>query len=265
MLRRQDYTPTPYISKTVDLVFDIRASATRVTATTTFSVRDSSSGPLPSLELSLGPSTIVCLESISLDGSVLEASAYTVGGGKVVLPSSAGLRASFSLTVVTVVNAEGNTSLEGLYKSGSAYCTQCEAEGFRNITPFLDRPDVMPIWSCRIEADAASCPVLLSNGNLVESGRVAGDAMRHYALWADPFPKPSYLFALVAGDLARTESSFTTASGRDVALRIYTAARDADKTGWAMESLKRAMKWDEEKFGLEYECVRRRNARCLAG
>lgn len=142
---------------------------------------------------------------------------------------------------------------QGLYRSGSAYCTQCEAEGFRNITFYQDRPDVMSIYTVRIEADKASCPVLLSNGNLVESGDLADSPGRHYAVWHDPFPKPCYLFALVAGDLAKTESSFVTMSGKTVALRIFTAARDADKVAWAMESLKKSMKWDEVAFGREYD------------
>ena len=154
---------------------------------------------------------------------------------------------------MTDIKPEDNTVLEGLYKSSGVYCTQCEAEGFRNIVPFLDRPDVMAVWRVRVEADRSTCPVLLSNGNLVASGPVEGSPNRHFTEWEDPFPKPSYLFALVAGDLALTESSFTTRSGKNVALRIWTAARDASKTGWAMESLKRSMAWDERTFGLEYD------------
>jgi len=142
---------------------------------------------------------------------------------------------------------------QGLYKSGSAYCTQCEAEGFREITLFQDRPDVMATYTVRVVAPLVGCPVLLSNGNLVASGPVEGAPDRHFALWHDPFPKPSYLFALVAGDLALHEDSFTTVSGKPVALRIFTAPKDAGKTGWAMESLKRSMAWDETAFGREYD------------
>ena len=139
--------------------------------------------------------------------------------------------------------------------SGGNFCTQCEAEGFRGITFFPDRPDVMARYTTRVVADRDRFPVLLSNGNKVAEGSCEGkgDRGRHFALWEDPFPKPCYLFALVAGDLALTEGTFRTASGRDVALRFYCEARDASKVGFAIESLKKAMKWDEEVFGLEYD------------
>ena len=144
-----------------------------------------------------------------------------------------------------------NTRLEGLYKSSGNFCTQCEAEGFRRITFYPDRPDVMARFSTRIEAEKAKYPVLLGNGNLVESGPLPGG--RHFTVWEDPFPKPCYLFALVAGDLACVADAFTTASGRAVDLRIYTQAHNADKAGFAMESLKASMAWDESTFGLEYD------------
>ena len=173
----------------------------------------------------------------------------TAGGAKLVLTAlPAG---PIDLEIVTSLAPASNTSLEGLYVSGGNFCTQCEAEGFRGITFFPDRPDVMARYTTRLEADAAACPVLLSNGNLVDSGDAGGG--RHYAVWDDPFPKPCYLFALVAGALARTADTFTTASGRAVDLHFYTEAKDASKTGYAIESLKKAMRWDEETYGLEYD------------
>lgn len=162
-----------------------------------------------------------------------------------------GLPKVFTLELETAVDAENNSRLEGLYKSGGMYCTQCEAEGFRNITFYPDRPDVMALFTVRIEADKAQYPVLLSNGNLKEQGDLPDG--RHYAIWDDPFRKPSYLFAVVAGELDRLSDSFTTQSGRTVALHIYAKANDLPKCHHAMESLKRAMAWDEAVFGLEYD------------
>ena len=156
-------------------------------------------------------------------------------------------------TEVSVI-PEQNTSLEGLYRSRTMYCTQCEAQGFRKITWYLDRPDVMSVFTTRVEASKELCPILLSNGNLVESGEL--DKGRHFALWQDPFKKPSYLFALVAGDLTCVEDSFTTASGRSVAIEVYVEPKDVDKCDHAIDSLKRAMTWDETQYGLEYDLDR---------
>ena len=140
----------------------------------------------------------------------------------------------------------------GLYRSGGTYCTQCEAEGFRRITYFPDRPDVMAVYTTRIEAEKGDAAILLSNGNPVDSGDVPGTT-RHFAVWHDPFPKPSYLFALVGGNLACVEDTFVTASGREVALRLYVEPGKQDRCAWALDSLKRAMRWDEEAFGREYD------------
>ena len=156
------------------------------------------------------------------------------------------------MTIETVVDPTSNTQLMGLYRAGATYCTQCEAEGFRRITYFLDRPDVMAVYTTRIEADKKEAPVLLSNGNLVAHGEVPGTS-RHFAVWHDPFPKPSYLFALVGGNLACVEDSFTTMSGRKVKLAIYVEPGKEDRCGYAMDSLKRAMRWDETAFGREYD------------
>src|SRR6516225_4364278 len=158
----------------------------------------------------------------------------------------------FRLEIETVVDPSANTQLLGLYRSGAIYCTQCEAEGFRRITYFPDRPDVMAVYTTRIEAEKADAPALLANGNLVASGDVPGTT-RHFAVWHDPFPKPSYLFALVGGKLACVEDRFRTMSGREVALRIYVEPGKETRCVYAMDSLKRAMRWDETAFGREYD------------
>ncbi|XP_042459502.1 puromycin-sensitive aminopeptidase-like isoform X1 [Zingiber officinale] len=158
---------------------------------------------------------------------------------------------AFTLEIETEMYPQKNTSLEGLYKSSGNFCTQCEAEGFRKITFYQDRPDVMARYTCRIEADKSLYPVLLSNGNLIEQGDLEDG--KHYALWEDPFKKPCYLFALVAGPLESRVDKFVTRSGREVTLKIWTPSDDVPKTAHAMYSLKAAMKWDEEVFGLEYD------------
>jgi len=158
----------------------------------------------------------------------------------------------FRLEIETLVDPSANTQLSGLYRSGAIYCTQCEAEGFRRITYFPDRPDVMAVYTTRIEADKGAAPVLLANGNLTASGDIAGTS-RHFAVWHDPFPKPSYLFALVGGTLGRVEDRFRTMSGRDVTLRIYVEPGKEDRCAHAMDALKRSMRWDETAFGREYD------------
>lgn len=158
---------------------------------------------------------------------------------------------SFELKIETKLKPQDNTSLEGLYKSGKSFCTQCEAQGFRKITYFMDRPDVMTIYTVRIEAEKAKYPVLLSNGDKTDSGDLAGG--RHFAIWKDPFKKPCYLFALVAGDLGVLKDTFTTKSGKKVNLEIYSEHGTQAKCEHAMVSLKKSMKWDEERFGREYD------------
>ncbi|MGB1237077.1 MAG: aminopeptidase N [Pseudomonadales bacterium] len=155
------------------------------------------------------------------------------------------------LEVHNRIYPDQNTALEGLYRSEGMYCTQCEAEGFRRITFYLDRPDAMSVFETTIEADKEAYPVLLSNGNLVDSGEEEGG--RHWVKWHDPFPKPAYLFALVAGDLAHIEDTFTTASAREVSLKIFAAEKDLDKLDYAMTALKNSMRWDEEVYGREYD------------
>src|SRR5215831_10850920 len=166
-------------------------------------------------------------------------------------PAVAERGAALHLDVETRIAPQSNTALSGLYVSGRNFCTQCEPEGFRRITYFIDRPDVMARYATTITADNRRYPVLLANGNPVARGTI--DARQHWAKWVDPHPKPSYLFALVAGDLVAVEDHFTTCSGKDVALAIWVRRGDEDKCGHAMASLKKAMRWDEEVFGLEYD------------
>ncbi|WP_172145803.1 MULTISPECIES: aminopeptidase N [Pseudomonas] len=188
------------------------------------------------------------LLSLSLDGAALAADDYQLDASHLSLqPKSA----SFVIDSSVRIHPERNTALEGLYKSGSMFCTQCEAEGFRKITYYLDRPDVMSKFTTTLSAEQHSYPVLLSNGNPIASGPEEGG--RHWATWQDPFMKPAYLFALVAGDLWCVEDTFTTMSAREVALRIYVEPENIDKVQHAMDSLKKAMKWDEDVYGREYD------------
>ncbi len=188
------------------------------------------------------------LRALALDGEALGPNRYHLEPGALVLPD---VPQKFTLEIETRIRPQDNTQLSGLYKSGGNFCTQCEPEGFRRITYFLDRPDVMTRFEATITAERARYPVLLSNGNPVAEGD-AGDG-RHWRKWVDPHPKPSYLFALVAGDLVAHGDSFTTRSGKTVPLGIWVRRGDEDKCAHAMQSLKTAMKWDEERFGLEYD------------
>lgn len=188
------------------------------------------------------------LKSLKLDGQELSARDYSVAEESLTIKE---VPESFVLECETWIKPQDNKRLEGLYKSSTMFCTQCEAEGFRRITYYLDRPDVMSLFTTRIEADKSLYPNLLSNGNLLEQGELAEG--RHFVVWSDPFPKPSYLFALVAGDLHCQRDSFKTQSGRDVDLKIYVDHKNADKCDYALDSLKRAMKWDEEVYGREYD------------
>ncbi|WP_282604878.1 aminopeptidase N [Pelagibius sp. Alg239-R121] len=188
------------------------------------------------------------LISIALDGVPLAPERYSLDDKALTIEVT---DPNFELEIETEINPKANTRLEGLYISSGTFCTQCEAEGFRRITFFPDRPDVMSVFEVTLKADKALYPVLLSNGNLVESGDLPDG--RHWTRWEDPFPKPAYLFAVVAGDLACVEDSFTTASGREVSLRIFVEHGNESRCSYGMDSLKRAMRWDEERFGLEYD------------
>ncbi|MFV1922575.1 MAG: aminopeptidase N [Methylotenera sp.] len=186
------------------------------------------------------------LISVELDGKPFDD--YTLTDEQLIIKNAG---EKFTLTITTEIDPAANTALEGLYKSQGNYCTQCEAEGFRRITYYQDRPDVLSTFSVRIEADKSRYPVLLSNGNLIESGNLEHN--RHFTVWSDPFPKPCYLFALVAGDLVRVEDTFVTMSGRHVDLHIYVRDGDENQCVHAMQSLKKAMRWDEETYGREYQ------------
>ncbi|KAJ1269687.1 hypothetical protein BS78_07G230300 [Paspalum vaginatum] len=241
----KDYKKPDYFFDTVDLQFQLGEEKTIVTSKIVVSpgVKAGISAPLVLHGRDLK------LLSIKVNGTELKSEEYTVDSRHLTLSTPPA--DVFNLEIVTEIYPQLNTSLEGLYKSTGNFCTQCEAEGFRKITYFQDRPDVMAKYTCCIEADKTLYPVLLSNGNLIEQGDLEGG--KHYALWEDPFKKPSYLFALVAGQLDCRNDSFVTCSGRNVALRIWTPEQDLPKTAHAMYSLKAAMKWDEEVFGLEYD------------
>ncbi len=188
------------------------------------------------------------LVSVTIDGRMLGESEYALTPATLTLRD---LPDAFTLEIVTEISPENNTTLNGLYTSKGMFCTQCEAEGFRRITYFLDRPDNLAVYTTRIEADKKAYPILLSNGNPIARGDLAGG--KHFVTWNDPFPKPCYLFALVAGDLGVLHDSFVTMSGRKVALAIYVEHGNETKVTYAMDALKRSMRWDEEKYGREYD------------
>ena len=240
----KDYTPPAYRIPALDLRFDLGEAFTVVHSRMRVVRADATPAGTP---LVLDGQQLELL-SLDLDGVPLVASGYRVEEDRLTLFDPPD---SFELAAVTRIRPQDNASLEGLYQSGGNFCTQCEAEGFRKITYFLDRPDVMAVFSTTLIAEKARYPVLLSNGNRVAAGEL--DDGRHWATWRDPFPKPCYLFALVAGRLSAIEDTFVTRSGRKVDLRIYVEPHHLDQCGHAMDSLKRAMAWDEERFGLEYD------------
>ncbi len=234
----KDYHPYPFSLSSLELDFQLFDDATEVSAIAHYKKKGECS------DLHLKGEELELL-SLLLDGR--EWRWKKEEGGIVVedVPSS------FTLQITTRIYPEKNKALEGLYRSGGMYCTQCEAEGFRKITFFPDRPDVLTRYTTRIEADKTSCPVLLSNGNLIKEGDCANG--RHFAIWQDPFAKPSYLFALVAGELYPLEDEFITRSDRKVILKIFVEKQNIGRCDHAMVSLKKAMRWDEEVFGLEYD------------
>ena len=236
----KDYTPPAYLVDNTDLSFDIHDGKTIVTNKTQYTQNNNSDAPI-FLE-----GERVKLVSCKLDGALVKPDITDKG---LTLPCPG--KDIFTLEIVTEIHPEKNTSLEGLYHSGATYCTQCEAQGFRKITYYPDRPDVMATFKVTVEADKKTCPILLSNGNKIDGGD-AGNG-RHFTVWEDPTPKSCYLFALVAGDLVRVEDKFTTQSGLDVDLHIYVREGDEGQCGHAMESLIKSMKWDEEVYGREYQ------------
>ncbi len=244
-IRLKDYRPPDWIIETVDL--DVSLDPTATTVRAKLKLKPNGSGTPAPLMLD---GEEVKLRSLALDGKPLPSDSFLATPERLTIAQPP--NRPFELTIETSVDPTANTQLMGLYRAGSTYCTQCEAEGFRRITYFLDRPDVMAVYTTRIEGDKTETPVLLSNGNLIAQGDIAG-TNRHFAVWHDPFKKPCYLFALVGGKLGRITDSFTTMSGRKVALHIYVEPGKEDRAHYAMDSLKRAMRWDEEAFGREYD------------
>jgi aminopeptidase N len=242
----KDYRPPAYLIDTVALDVSLHPTATRVRSKLKVRRNPAADGGGP---LHLDGEGLV-LEEIKLDGRALDRAAYGLTDVALILPEVPDQ--PFTLELVTVINPEANTALQGLYRSKGIYCTQCEAQGFRRITYFLDRPDVLARYTTRIEADIGEASVLLGNGNPTERGTF-DRGKRHYAVWADPHPKPCYLFALVGGNLTSTASTFRTQSGRKVDLTIYVEPGRENRCAWAMDSLKRSMAWDERRFGREYD------------
>ncbi|RKQ70925.1 aminopeptidase N [Litorimonas taeanensis] len=242
--RLADYTPPNFNIEAVSLDFDLNPKETTIRSQLTVT------------RLAPGPLVLdgedITLKSVSLDGKTLKRSDYSLTQTQLILKD---LPERSLIEIETVCNPSENSTLMGLYVSGGRFCTQCEAEGFRRITYYPDRPDVLSVFRVRLQADLKDYPYLLANGNMVESGALDG-GQRHYAIWEDPFPKPAYLFALVAGEFDILEDSFTTMTGRDIPLTIYVDPGDASRAEYAMDSLKRSMKWDEEVFGREYDLDR---------
>lgn len=241
-VRLSEYTPPAYLIDEIALVFSLEPDATIVAARS--HVRRSGDATVP---LVLNGERLE-LQSIAIDGAPLTTDKYRLEPGKLIIDEPP---PSFRLDIVTRISPAGNTHLEGLYMSGGRFCTQCEAEGFRAITYYLDRPDVLARFAVRIEANRAEYPTLLSNGNLIDSGDM--DDGKHFAVWVDPHPKPAYLFALCAGKYESIHDDFTTKSGRKVDLGIYVDPGDSERARYAMDALKRAMKWDEDAFQREYD------------
>ncbi len=245
-IRLADYRSPDYLIDTVDLDVRLDAHATRVVSR--LAIRPNPKGRAGA-DLVLDGDGLKA-KRIALDGKELDVAGNFVTPDRLTLANPP--QQPFTLEIETEIDPAANTYLMGLYRSGSAYCTQCEAEGFRRITYFLDRPDVLAVYTTRIEAEISEAPVLLGNGNPVSTGKIEG-TNRHFAVWHDPFPKPCYLFALVGGDLGVIRDEFTTMSGRKIALAIYVEHGKETSATYAMDALKRAMRWDEDAFGREYD------------
>ena len=246
IFRIEDYRPSDYLLPQTRITFRLSPDRTRVVADLTVTRRPGVSPATP----------------LVLDGDGLKLIGLEINGRKTnleeveVTPDRLTLThppaaETFTLTIETELDPSANTALMGLYRTNGVYCTQCEAEGFRRITYFLDRPDVMSVYTVRVEGQRDETPLLLSNGNPVDSGDLPDG--QHFAVWHDPFPKPSYLFALVAGDLGEVADTFVTMSGRTVRLGIFVEKGKEARAAYAMDALKRSMRWDEDVFGREYD------------
>jgi aminopeptidase N len=241
----KDYRKPDYLVETVNLELDLDETHTRVKSLLTVVCNHDTSEGIRPFVLN---GRDLALKAVKLDGQALREQDFKLDAASLsILP----VPNRFTLEIETQINPRDNTELSGLYLSGENFCTQCEAEGFRKLTYYPDRPDVMARFFTTIVADKEKYPVLLSNGNLISSGSLTDG--KHFAKWHDPFPKPAYLFALVAGDLACIRDSFTTMSGKKIDLNIFVQHHNKDKCAHAMESLKLAMKWDEETYGREYD------------
>ena len=251
----KDYRPPAFLIETTDLRVELFEDCALVRARLRLR-RNEASGVVHEPDLVLQGEHLE-LERVLLDATELQPGQYLTSAETLTIKDidtllEAGQR-GFEITCQTRIEPQNNTALEGLYKSRTMFCTQCEAEGFRRITYYLDRPDVLSVFTTTVVADRARYPVLLSNGNMIDAGADPLDDKRHWVTWHDPFPKPCYLFALVAGNLEFVEDHFTTMSGRDVVLRIFVETKDLDKCDHAMASLKHSMRWDEEVYGREYD------------
>ncbi len=247
-VRRLDYRPPAYLVEAVELTFALDPASTVVTASLAFrrnpAAPEGGGAPPPFVLDGEGQDEL----AVALDGVALAPELWTLTDTTLTLHAPP---ASGRLEIRSRINPAANTALEGLYVSSGVFCTQCEPEGFRRITYFPDRPDVLAVYTVTISADRSRYPVLLSNGNRVAAGELPGG--RHFVRWHDPFPKPSYLFALVAGDIAALEDTYTTRSGRRVDLAIYSTPANLERCRHAMAALERAMRWDEERYGREYD------------
>ncbi len=246
VFKLEDYRPNDYLIPQTNLTFRLSPEATRVTAVLTVERRDGVSVSAPLVLDGDG----LTLQRVEIDGKKAKPADLLASPDQLTILKPPAAR-RFQLVIETELAPAGNEALMGLYRSSNVYCTQCEAEGFRRITYFLDRPDILSVYTVRIEALRDEAPLLLSNGNLVDNGDLGNGW--HYARWHDPFPKPSYLFALVAGNLGKVADSFLTLSGRKVELGIYVEPGKEKLAGYAMDALKRSMRWDEEAFGREYD------------
>lgn len=249
-IQRLDYQASPWQISHTRLHFELDATSTRVHSELTIQYVPEPGGSLTPSPLRLDGIDLQ-LQGVAVDGVPLADDAYQVDECSLSLPE---LPPTCVVSIDTLINPQANTALEGLYRSSGNFCTQCEAEGFRKITYYLDRPDVLSVFDVSIEAHQGECPVMLSNGNLGEAVKL--DNGRHRVSWHDPHPKPCYLFALVAGQLAVTEDQFVSASGQQVLLQIYVQAHNIEYCDYAMQALKRSMLWDESAYGFEYDLER---------
>jgi aminopeptidase N len=246
IIRLEDYRPSDFLIDRVDLDIRVHPTQTRVTAVLALRPNPAGSADAP---LVLHGDELTLL-AVALEGRTIGAGDFAATPEALIIANPP--RRPFTLSIETQIDPTANTKLMGLYRSGGTYCTQCEAEGFRRITYFLDRPDVLAVYTTRIEAARDDAPVLLGNGNPADAGIVPGTD-RHYAIWHDPFPKPSYLFAIVGGRLGRIGKTFRTATGRPVEIAVHVEPGKEERATYALDALERSMRWDERAFGREYD------------